>query len=148
MNNFDIRSPVFLTYLFLALLVGVPVFFLVEKSFFIPLVVALASSFLLISIMIRVAPGAVLRSFDSIPANEKQFPRLHNALEGICVNHGLDKPDVYVIENPRGNAAAVADKRSQAVVLTTGAIDSLNLIEIEGLLACLLYTSPSPRDRG
>ena len=138
MNNFDIRSPVFLTYLFLSLLVGVPVFFLVEKSFFIPLVVALASSFLLISIMIRVAPGAVLRSFDSIPANEKQFPRLHNALEGICVNHGLDKPDVYVIENPRGNAAAVADKRSQAVVLTTGAIDSLNLIEIEGLLAQLI----------
>ena len=71
MNNFDIRSPVFLTYLFLSLLVGVPLFFLVEKSFFIPLVVALASSFLLILIMIRVAPGAVLRSFDSIPAKSR-----------------------------------------------------------------------------
>ena len=115
------------------MLVGVPVFFLSGKSFVIPIIVALVGSFLLILIMIRLAPGAVLRSFGSIPANEKQFPRLHNALEGICVNHGLDKPDVYVIDNPRGNAAAVADKRSQAVVLTTGAIDSLNLIEIEGL---------------
>jgi len=138
MNNFDIRSPVLLIYLFLSLLVGVPVFFLSGKSFFMPLVVALASSFLLILIMIRVAPGVVLRSFDGVLASEKQFPRLHNALDGICVNHGLDKPDVYVIENPRGNAAAVADRRSQAVVLTTGAIDSLNLIEIEGLLAQLI----------
>ena len=138
MNNLDIRSPVFITYLFLSLLVGVPVFLLSGKSFVIPLLIALVGSFLLILIMIRLAPGAVLRSFGSIPANEKQFPRLHNALEGICVNHGLDKPDVYVIDNPRGNAAAVADKRSQAVVLTTGAIDSLNLIEIEGLLAQLI----------
>ena len=138
MNNLDIRSPVFITYLFLSLLVGVPVFFLLGKSFVIPLLIALVGSFLLILIMIRLAPGAVLRSFGSIPANEKQFPRLHNALEGICVNHGLDKPDVYVIESPNGNAAAVADKRSQAVVLTTGAIDSLDLIEIEGLLAQLV----------
>ena len=51
MNNFDIRSPVLLIYLFLSLLVGVPVFFLSGKSFFMPLVVALASSFLLILIM-------------------------------------------------------------------------------------------------
>ena len=33
MNNLDIRSPVFITYLFLSLLVGVPVFFLLGKSF-------------------------------------------------------------------------------------------------------------------
>ena len=70
MNNFDIRSPVLLIYLFLSLLVGVPVFFLSGKSFFIPLVIALASSFLLILIMIRVAPGVVLRSFDGVLASE------------------------------------------------------------------------------
>ena len=92
----------------------------------------------MVFIMIRIAPGAVLRSLRSIPASEKQFPRLHNALDGMCVNHGLDKPDVYVIESPNGNAAAVADKRSQAIVLTTGAIDSLDLVEIEGLLAQLV----------
>jgi len=138
MNNLDIRSPVFHTYLFLSFLLWAPIFFLVDKSFIMPLAVALIGSFLLILIMVRLAPGAVLRSFNSIPASEKQFPRLHNALEGICVNHGLDKPDIYVIENPKGNAAAIADKRSQAVVLTTGAIDSLNLIEIEGLLAQLI----------
>ena len=102
------------------------------------LALALMISLLLVFVMTRIAPGAVLRSLGSIPATEKQFPRLHNALDGICVNHGLDKPDVYVIESPNGNAAAVADKRSQAVILTTGAIDSLDLIEIEGLLAQLI----------
>ena len=138
MKIIDIRSPVFHTYLFLSLLVWVPIFFFVDNSFVLPLALALIVSLLLVFAMTRIAPGAVLRSFGSIPATEKQFPRLHNALDGICVNHGLDKPDVYVIESPKGNAAAVADKRSQAVVLTTGAIDSLDLIEIEGLLAQLI----------
>ncbi len=138
MKIIDIRSPVSYAYLFLSIFVWASIFFLLDRSLFFSLIVALTGSLLAMFVMIRIAPGAVLRSFDSIPANEKNFPRLHNALEGICVNHGLDKPDVYVIENPRGNAAAVADKRSQAVVLTTGAIDSLDLIEIEGLLALMI----------
>ena len=138
MKIIDIRSPVFHTYLFLSFLVWVPIFFFVDNSFLLPLALALIVSLLLVFALARIAPGAVLRSLGSIPATEKQFPRLHNALDGICVNHGLDKPDVYVIESPNGNAAAVADKRSQAVVLTTGAIDSLDLVEIEGLLAQLI----------
>ena len=139
MKIIDTRSPVFHTYLFLSLLVWVPIFFLVgDNSFVLPLVLALISALLLVFVMTRIAPGAVLRSLGSIPASEKQFPRLHNALDGMCVNHGLDKPDVYVIESPNGNAAAVADKQSQAIVLTTGAIDSLDLVEIEGLLAQLI----------
>jgi len=138
MKIIDIHSPVFHTYLFLSLFIWVPIFLLLDSSFFLPLVVALIGSLLLVFVMTRIAPGAVLKSLGSIPATEKQFPRLHNALDGICVNHGLDKPDVYVIESPNGNAAAVADKRSQAVILTTGAIDSLDLVEIEGLLAQLI----------
>ena len=51
MNNLDIRSPVFITYLFLSLLVGVPFFFLLGKSFVIPLIIALVGSFLLISLI-------------------------------------------------------------------------------------------------
>jgi len=138
MKIIDIHSPVFHTYLFLSLFVWVPIFFVLDSSVFLSLALALIGSLLLILIMIRIAPGAVLRSLGSTPATEKQFPRLHNVLDEICVNHGLDKPDVYVIENPKGNAAAVADRRSQAVVITTGAIDSLDLIEIEGLLAQLI----------
>ena len=138
MKIIDIRSPVFHTYLFLSFLVWVPIFFLVDSSFVLSLALALISSSLLIFIMTRIAPGVVLRSFGGTLATEKQFPRLHNALDGICVNHGLDKPDVYVIESLKGNAAAVADKRSQALILTTGAVDSLDLIEIEGLLAQLI----------
>jgi len=138
MKIIDIHSPVFHTYLFLSLFIWVPIFLLLDSSFFLPLVVAVIGSLLLVFVMTRIAPGAVLKSLGSIPATEKQFPRLHNALDGICVNHGLDKPDVYVIESPNGNAAAVADKRSQAVILTTGAIDSLDLVEIEGLLAQLI----------
>ncbi|MDP6323752.1 MAG: hypothetical protein QGF06_07485, partial [Acidimicrobiales bacterium] len=68
MKIIDISSPVFQTFLFLSLLVWVPIFFLIDSSFVLPLVLALISSSLLIFVMTRIAPGVVLRSFGGTPA--------------------------------------------------------------------------------
>ena len=138
MNNLDIRSPVLHTFLFFSLLLWLLLFVFAKMSLVVSLAIALIVTFLAVFVLMRLAAGLVLRSFKCSLANERQFPRLHNAIEGICVNHGLDKPDLYVLENSKGNAVAVADKRSQAIVITTGAVDGLDLIEIEGLLALLI----------
>tara|TARA_A100001037_G_scaffold289180_1_gene300654 strand:+ start:1375 stop:2103 length:729 start_codon:yes stop_codon:yes gene_type:complete len=138
MKNLDTRSPVNYLFLLFALLLWVLLFVLIKVSFIISLVVAVAVAFVIVLMMVRVSPSSVLRSLGANPASEKHFPRLHNAVEGICVTHGLEKPDLYVIENSNCNAAAIGDKHSQALILTTGVVDSLDLIEIEGLLAVLI----------
>ncbi len=63
-------------------------------------------------------------------------PRLHNLVEGLCIAAGLPKPRVYVIEDPAPNAFATGrNPKHAAVAVTTGLLDKLNRIELEGVLA-------------
>ncbi len=64
------------------------------------------------------------------------YPRLHNLVEGLCIAAGLPKPRVYVVEDAAPNAFATGrNPRHAAVAVTTGLLDKLNRIELEGVLA-------------
>lgn len=70
------------------------------------------------------------------PADPQQYARLHNLVEGLCIAAGLPKPRVYVIEDPAPNAFATGrDPRHAAVAVTTGLLEKMNRIELEGVLA-------------
>ena len=61
---------------------------------------------------------------------------LDNVLEGLCVSHGIATPELRVIESGSINALSAARTPSHAaIVVTTGAVDRLERIELEGLLA-------------
>jgi heat shock protein HtpX len=70
------------------------------------------------------------------PADPVQYARLHNVVEGLCIAAGLPKPRVYVIDDPAPNAFATGrNPRHAAVAATTGLLDTMNRIELEGVLA-------------
>jgi len=70
------------------------------------------------------------------PADPQQYARLHNLVEGLCIAAGLPKPRVYVIDDPAPNAFATGrDPRHAAVAVTTGLMERLNRVELEGVLA-------------
>lgn len=70
------------------------------------------------------------------PADPEKYARLHNLVEGLCIAAGLPKPRVYVIEDSAPNAFATGrDPRHAAVAVTTGLLDKLSRIELEGVLA-------------
>lgn len=61
---------------------------------------------------------------------------LPNVLEGLCVNHGIPTPELRVIESDSINALAAARSPARAaIVVTTGAVEELERVELEGLLA-------------
>ena len=61
---------------------------------------------------------------------------LANVLEGLCLNHGIPTPELRVIRSDSINALAVARTPSRAaIVVTAGAVQQLERIELEGLLA-------------
>ena len=80
------------------------------------------------------AVGVVRRSLNARPAHVGEFPRLHNTVGGLCLTHGIDRPEL----SPEGNAAAMAGREGASMVLTTGAADRLGLVELEALVAHLL----------
>ena len=70
------------------------------------------------------------------PADPTSHARLHNLVEGLCIAAGLPKPAVYVIEDPAPNAFATGrNPRHAAIAVTTGLLDKLTRIELEGVLA-------------
>jgi len=70
------------------------------------------------------------------PSTQESHPRLHNLVEGLCIAAGLPRPRVYVVEDAAPNALATGRNPTHAsVAVTTGLLDTLSRIELEGLLA-------------
>ncbi|MGI8685036.1 MAG: M48 family metallopeptidase [Acidimicrobiales bacterium] len=70
------------------------------------------------------------------PADPVAYARLHNLVEGLCIAAGLPKPRVYVVDDDAPNAFATGrDPKHAAIAVTTGLLDKLNRIELEGVLA-------------
>lgn len=70
------------------------------------------------------------------PADPTTYARLHNLVEGLCIAAGLPKPRIYVIDDDAPNAFATGrDPHHAAVAVTTGLMDKMTRIELEGVLA-------------
>jgi heat shock protein HtpX len=70
------------------------------------------------------------------PADPEQYRRLHNLVEGLCIAGGLPKPGVYIVDDPAPNAFATGrDPKHAAIAVTTGLLEKLNRVELEGVIA-------------
>jgi heat shock protein HtpX len=70
------------------------------------------------------------------PADPVEYARLHNVVEGLCIAAGLPKPRIYVIDDQAPNAFATGrDPKHAAVAVTTGLLEKMNRIELEGVIA-------------
>jgi len=77
-----------------------------------------------------------LKSAGANPAPEEQFSELHNTVENLSITAGIDKPDVYVIEDQSPNAFATGrNEETAAVAVTTGLLNMLERSELEGVIA-------------
>jgi heat shock protein HtpX len=80
--------------------------------------------------------AVALRMSRARPAHAQEFARYHNIVEGLCIASGLPKPRLYVVDDPAPNAFATGrNPRNAAVAVTTGLLEKLNRIELEGVLA-------------
>ncbi len=77
-----------------------------------------------------------LRVSRAVPADPSTYQRLHNLVEGLCIASGLPKPAIYVIDDAAPNAFATGrNPRHAAIAVTTGLLDKMNRVELEGVLA-------------
>jgi heat shock protein HtpX len=70
------------------------------------------------------------------PADELEYRRLHNLVEGLCIAGGLPKPKVYIIQDDAPNAFATGrNPKNAAIAVTTGLLHVMNRVELEGVVA-------------
>jgi len=131
------RKTFFLFLIFVVLLTAVGLafnFFLQGGVVGIVIVAAIviASSFLSYYNSDKVA----LRVSHAVPADPEQYARFHNLVEGLCIASGLPKPRLYIVDDPAPNAFSTGrNPKHAAIAATTGLLDKMNRVELEGVLA-------------
>jgi heat shock protein HtpX len=77
-----------------------------------------------------------LRMSHAVPADPTEYARYHNLVEGLCIASGLPKPRLYVIDDAAPNAFATGrNPKHAAIAVTTGLLEKMNRVELEGVLA-------------
>jgi heat shock protein HtpX len=72
----------------------------------------------------------------AVPADPVRYHELHNIVENLAITAGLPKPAVYIINDPSPNAFATGrDPQHASIAFTTGIVERLNKVEIEGVAA-------------
>jgi len=79
---------------------------------------------------------SALRRTNAVPADEVKYARFYNLVEGLCIGSGLPQPDLYVVDDEAPNALALGlNVKHAALVVTTGLLDKLSRVELEGVIA-------------
>ena len=69
------------------------------------------------------------------PATREEHAHLINSVEGLALAAGLPAPSIYVIDDPSPNAFATGrDPKHAVICVTTGLMEKLNRIELEGVI--------------
>ncbi len=70
------------------------------------------------------------------PADPLEYRRLYNLIEGLTIAAGLPMPRIYIVEDHAPNAFATGrNPKHAAIAVTTGLLEKMNRVELEGVLA-------------
>jgi heat shock protein HtpX len=77
----------------------------------------------------------VLASTRAREVSPQEAPRLHNIVEGLSIAAGIPKPRVWIVPESAPNAFATGrDPEHSHVAVTQGLLESMNRVELEGVL--------------
>jgi Zn-dependent protease with chaperone function len=90
---------------------------------------------LVAAVVWRSATPIALHVLGARPLREDEAPSLFNVVEGLCPTFGVRAPRLMVVDDDVPNACALGARDDAAVlVVTSGLIDKLGPIELEGVV--------------
>ncbi len=77
----------------------------------------------------------LLDELDVVDADEDDQAREYNLLESLSLRSGVNAPELYLTDDEAVNGLAIQQSGDAAAVITRGAADKLDRLQLEGLLA-------------
>ena len=114
------------------------VFLLVGIWWWLALVIGLVAAIVLVIQRWKAALPYVVKKLGAVQTDHARLPQASNLVEGLLLRAGLETPDFFVIEDPALNIAPVVGSEKTALVFTSGLLDSLSRIQLEGVVAVAL----------
>ena len=84
--------------------------------------------------MYRRSDEALLNSLNARGLGQTEGQRVTSTVENLSLASGIAQPEVMVIDTPACNVAVISG-RQDTLVVTTGLLETLNLLEMEGVVA-------------
>lgn len=130
------RKTWFLLFGFLILVIGLGyVFSYIFDNYWI-LVIAVVISVVQAVTSYWYSDKIVLSMSRAKPAKKEEYPELYRLVENLCITAGLPMPKIYIMGEKAPNAFTTGrDKEHAIVVVTTGLLDKLERVELEGVIA-------------
>jgi len=119
-----------------ALIVGIVLALLV--TWWVGLIAAVVVGVAIAVILPRSVMAGLQTVFTSRPAPEPEYPRYHNLMEGLAISSGTATPELRVIDEAGLNLAVYGKPEAAVVIATTGLLEHLDRVELEGVLAAAL----------
>lgn len=97
--------------------------------------VVLAGSVLFVGVQYKLGKYLALRSVGAVDLPAEEFPKIHETVETISAEMGIEKPRVMIAEMGVPNAFAVGRRGAGVVVLSVSIIELLEPDELDGVIA-------------
>ncbi|HMD46526.1 MAG TPA: M48 family metalloprotease [Acidimicrobiales bacterium] len=98
-------------------------------------VVAVVVTVVVAVLVWRGSTGVVVRLVGAREPRPGEDDRLANLTDGLCATFGLRTPALMVVDDPVPNTCSLGRDAGAVMIVTTGLLEDLGLIEMEGVVA-------------
>ena len=130
------RNTVIIFSLFIAIISGIGLYFSYIYDDLIIFIFTLFFAFFYALFQYKISTAITLKMNGAEPISKKDAPEFYSIVESLSITAGLPMPKLYIINDSSMNAfAAGTNPENSVICVTTGLLENMDKVEIEGVMA-------------
>ena len=130
------RNTVIIFSLFIAIISGIGLYFSYIYNDLIIFIFTLIFTIFYALFQYKISTAITLKMNGAEPISKKDAPEFYSIVESLSIAAGLPMPKLYIINDSSMNAfAAGTNPENSVICATTGLLENMDKVEIEGVMA-------------
>ena len=130
------RNTVIIFSLFIAIISGIGLYFSYVYNDLTIFIFTLIFAIFYALFQYKISTAITLKMNGAEPISKKDAPEFYSIVESLSITAGLPMPKLYIINDSSMNAfAAGTNPENSVICVTTGLLENMDKVEIEGVMA-------------